>query len=233
MNNVEKVLEIAKAEVGYLEKSKIAYKKDPNILYEKTAGAGSDNYTKYGFDMYKIYPTVIDFPAPWCDAFCDWCFQKAYGVANAKRLIGNFDDYTVNSASLYLRKGALDTNPKVGDQVFFTRNGKANGCYHTGLVYAVDNNYFYTIEGNTSGASGVVANGGGVAKKKYQRSRYEGKVLFGHPKYDVPNDDEITRIAKEVIAGKWGTGSVRRASLTLAGYNYAMVQERVNSLLRK
>ena len=39
---------------------------------------------------------------------------------------------------------------------------------HTGLVYAVDNAYVYTIEGKTSGANGVVANGGGVCKKKYR-----------------------------------------------------------------
>ena len=43
----------------------------------------------------------------------------------------------------------------------------------------------------------------------------------------------IDKIAKEVIAGKWGTGSERRANLTDAGYNYAMVQAKVNDLLKK
>lgn len=234
MNYVEKVLEIAKCEVGYLEKSKAAYKKDPNILFEKTAGAGQDNYTKYGFEMHKIYPTVMDFPAPWCGSFVDWCFQKAYGIATAKSILGrNFDDYTVAACKAYQSKNALGSTSKVGSQVFFTKNGQPSGCYHTGLVYQVDNNYFYTIEGNTSGASGVVANGGGVSKKKYQKSKYKNKALFGYPKYDVADDDEITRIAKEVIAGKWGTGAVRRASLTEAGYNYSIVQDRVNQLLGK
>ena len=46
MNTPDKVLSIAAAEVGYLEKSKAAYTADPNVLYDKTAGAGSDNYTK-------------------------------------------------------------------------------------------------------------------------------------------------------------------------------------------
>lgn len=184
-NTVEKVLDIAAGEVGYLEKSKVAYKKDPSCLDEKTRGAGNDNYTKYGRDMHKVYPAVMDFPAYWCDAFVDWCFYKAYGVANAKKLLcGNFDDYTVASCQLYKNKGALDATPKKGAQVFFTRNGQVSGCYHTGLVYKVDDTYFYTIEGNTSGASGVVRNGGGVAKKKYGIAAYKGKVLFGHPKYD-------------------------------------------------
>ena len=40
-------------------------------------------------------------------------------------------------------------------------------------------------------------------------------------------------IAKEVIAGKWGNGSDRRARLTTAGYNYNEVQSIVNSMLPK
>ena len=185
-NTVDKVLKVAEAEAGYLEKSAAAYKKNPKILDEKTAGAGSDNYTKYGRDMHKIYPSVMDFPAYWCDAFVDWCFYKAYGVCNAKKLLrGNFNDYTVASCQLYKDKGALDTKPAIGDQVFFTKNGQVSGCYHTGIVYKVDNTYFYTIEGNTSVGAVVIRNGGGVAKKKYNIAGYKGKVLFGHPKYDI------------------------------------------------
>ena len=192
-NTVDKVLKIAEAEVDYLEKSVSAYKKNPNILDKKTDGAGSDNYTKYGRDMHKIYPSVMDFPAAWCDAFVDWCFYKAYGVTTAKSLIGgNFDDYTVASCGMYDKKRALHTTPKVGDQVFFTKNGQVKGCYHTGLVYKVDGTNFYTIEGNTSGASGVVANGGGVAKKQYNISSYKGKTLFGRPKYDVKKNTTAT-----------------------------------------
>ena len=66
-NTVDKVIKIATAEVGYLEKSKTAYQKNFKVLDEMTRGAGYDNYTKYGRDMHKIYPSVMDFPAPWCD----------------------------------------------------------------------------------------------------------------------------------------------------------------------
>ena len=185
-NTVDKVLNIALAEEGYLEKSASAYKADPSVLDRKTDGAGYDNYTKYGRDMHAVYPAVMDFPAAWCDAFTDWCFYKAYGVSTAKSLLcGNFDDYTVNSAKKYEEKGALDTTPSVGAQIFFTKNGKPSGCYHTGLVYQIDDTYIYTIEGNTSAGTGVVANGGSVAKKKYVTKNQVGKVLFGHPKYDA------------------------------------------------
>lgn len=233
MNTVDKVLKVALNEVGYLEKSKSAYKKNPDIIYEKTAGAGSDNYTKYGKEMHDIYPKVMDFPAYWCDSFVDWCFYKAYGISTAKSLLGgNFDDYTVASCGMYDKKGALFKEPKVGDQVFFTRNGKPSGCHHTGIVYQVDSTYFYTIEGNTSGASGVVANGGGVTKKKYVLSNYKGKVLFGRPKYDTAHKSNL-EIAQEVIDGKWGVGLDRKNRLINAGYNYAVIQSHVNELLKK
>ena len=231
MNTVDKVIAVATNEVGYLEKSRAAYKKDHNILYNKTAGAGQDNYTKYGYEMHNVYPSVMDFPAAWCDAFVDWCFYTAYGAATAKSLLhGNFDDYTVASASMYAKHDAIDTNVRVGDQVFFTKNGKISGCYHTGIVYAVDNNYFYTIEGNTSNASIVVANGGCVAKKKYYRPNYVKKALFGHPKYDMAKS--FDEVVNAVIRGEYGTGATRRARLTDEGYNYAMVQAEVNKRLK-
>lgn len=184
MYDRNKVIQIASNEVGYLEKSKAAYQQNPAILDQKTAGAGYDNYTKYGRDMHKVYPAVMDFPAAWCDCFVDWCFYKAYGIATAKSLLdGNFDDYTVSSAQMYQRHGALDNKPEVGAQVFFTRNGQVSGCYHTGLVVAVSANgkQITTIEGNTSAVGvAIEANGGCVAKKARSVTAY---TLFGHPNY--------------------------------------------------
>lgn len=175
-NYAKTVIDIALGEVGYLEK------KSNKNLDSKTANAGSANYTKYGRDMHKLYPAVMDFPAAWCDAFVDWCFQKAYGVSNAKGLLGgNFNDYTPGSAQLYKNKNAWGKTPKIGAQIFFTN---ATRICHTGLVYDFDNRYVYTVEGNTSGASGVIANGGGVCKKRYllTNSKIAG---YGYPKYDT------------------------------------------------
>lgn len=190
LNTVDKVLKIAEAEVGYLEK------KSNKHLDDKTANAGSANYTKYGRDMHNIYPSVMDFPAAWCDAFVDWCFYQAYGVCNAKGLLGgNFNDYTPSSANLYKNKKAWYTSPEVGDQIFFKNSQRIN---HTGLVYKVDDKKVYTIEGNTSGASGVVANGGGVCKKSYplNHSKIAG---YGRPKYDKADTSTET---KEVAAAE-------------------------------
>ena len=177
MSVIDKVIKIAENEVGYLEKRTNAQ------LDSKTANAGYNNYTKYGRDMHKIYPSVMDFPAPWCDCFVDWCFYVAYGISTAKSLLGgNFDDYTVASAQMYKNKGAYyKSSPKHGDQIFFRNSTRI--C-HTGLVYKVDNNYVYTIEGNTSAGSEVIPNGGGVFKKKYSLNnpRIDG---YGRPNYNL------------------------------------------------
>lgn len=179
----------------------------------------------------------MDHPAPWCDAFVDWCFQEAYGVSNAKSLLGgNFNDYTVASAQLYKNKNAWYSSPKVGDQIFFKNSQRI--C-HTGLVYKVTDTRVYTIEGNTSGASGVIANGGGVCKKSYALS-YSQIAGYGRPKYDkaesistiTPVKKSINEVAKEVIAGKYGSGVERKKKLEAEGYDYATVQAEVNKILK-
>ena len=42
---------------------------------------------------------------------------------------------------------------------------------------------------------------------------------------------DVTALANEVIAGKWGNGQDRQNRLEAAGYDYAAVQERVNAIL--
>lgn len=187
---IQKVIDIAEAEIGYLEK------KSNKNLDNKTANVGSANYTKYGRDMHNLYPAVMDFPAAWCDAFVDWCFYKAYGVSTAKSLLcGNFDDYTVTSAQLYKNKGSWYKTPKKGDQIFFTN--ASGGICHTGLVVKVTSTQVITIEGNTSSTSGVVANGGCVRKKTYSLS-YSRIAGYGRPAYEkfckngVVNNNTVT-----------------------------------------
>lgn len=172
------VINVALGEIGYIEKKtgELAY------LYDKTANVGSNNYTKYGYEMHNLQPSNMDYPAAWCDAFVDWCFVYAYGASNAKFILsGDFDDYTVRSAALYKATGLWRTkDPKAGDQVFFKNT--SGGICHTGLVYKVDKDYIYTIEGNTSSEIGVVPNGGCVRAKSYPLN-YGRIAGYGRPRY--------------------------------------------------
>lgn len=197
--DINKVINIALGEVGYLEK------KSNKSLDSKTANAGSKNYTKYGKEMHELYPSVMDFPAAWCDCFVDWCFQEAYGVSNAKGLLGgNFNDYTVASAQLYKNKKAWYKSPKVGDQIFFKNSERI--C-HTGLVYKVTATHVYTVEGNTSSAAGVVANGGCVAAKSYLKTN--SKIAgYGRPNYgDQSQFNETPAPAKKNYLEKGDKGN--------------------------
>lgn len=171
-----KVIAIAKAEVGYLEKAT----GDLKYLYDKTANAGDANYTKYGYEMHKTYPKTMDYPAYWCDSFVDWCFMTAYGISSAQFLLaGEFDDYTVASAQLYKNKKAWHRTPEAGDQVFFKNSARI--C-HTGLVVEVRDGKIITVEGNTSSGKEIVRNGGAICMKEYAigNPRIAG---YGRPAY--------------------------------------------------
>ena len=189
------VIKIARAEVGYLEKA------SNKNLDSKTANAGSKNYTKYARDLDKIagFYNGRKQGYAWCDVFADWCFVKAFGAAAAKKLLCQPDkslgagcEYSMR---YYKNKNQLYTSPKAGDQIFFK---DANGdVIHTGIVYKVDNTYVYTVEGNTSSSSGVVANGGCVREKKYKLS-YNRIAGYGRPAYDVKKAAvAITTAAKD------------------------------------
>ena len=52
-------------------------------------------------------------------------------------------------------------------------------------------------------------------------------------KANQPQVKSVNTIAKEVIAGKWGNGGIRKRRLEQAGYNYNQIQKEVSRLLRK
>ena len=178
-----KVIEIAQAEVGYLEK-----KTNAN-LSSKTENAGYNNYTKYARDFDEKYPNFYNGKKngySWCDVFVDWCFVKAFGVDNALKLLGqplkSCGAGCSWSARYFKNINRFYKTPKVGDQIFF-KDSSGEPC-HTGIVYKVTATKVYTVEGNTSSARGVVANGGAVATKSYSRN-YNRIYGYGRPKYDA------------------------------------------------
>lgn len=154
---IQRLIDIAVGEIGYLEKA------SSDGLDSKTENAGSGNYTKYWRDIYPAYQAQ-----PWCACFVSWVFKKAFGEETAKELLKHWPYvYCPTLASLFSKHA----DPAVGDIVIFYRNGTFT---HTGIVIAVSGDYFETVEGNTSGAFGIVENGGGVWKKAYYNSQLPG-----------------------------------------------------------
>lgn len=170
---------IALGEVGYLEKQ------SRRQLYEKHTNPGDENYTKYAreMDILFCFYRGVKQGYPWCDVFVDWCFVQAYGVIAGRKLLcqpilskGAGCRY---SYGYYAQAGRLVDSPQEGDQIFFRREGRI--C-HTGLVTGVKDGRVYTVEGNTSDAEGIVANGGCVAQKSYALDD-PGIAGYGRPDY--------------------------------------------------
>lgn len=191
--DVQKLLNIALNEVGYLEKETY------NQLDEKTANAGDENYTKYQRDLAKLnYFNGSKKGIAWCAVFVCWCFVQAFGKVAALTLLcqpssGNCGAGCQSAMNYFKKKDQFyKSNPRPGDQIIFLSKDKTEAS-HTGLVYKVDATYVYTVEGNTSSASGVIANGGAVATKKYKLT-YDRIAGYGRPNYEgvEMNDTEAT-----------------------------------------
>lgn len=164
---IDALIACAENEVGYLEK------KSNSQLDDKTANAGYNNYTKYWRDVYPQYQAQA-----WCAAFVSWCMMKTFGLEVAKKLLKHWPYvYCPTLGSLFTKYA----NPQRGDIVIFYRNGTFT---HTGLVTKVEGDKFYTIEGNTSAGTSIIANGGGVCAKSYYNSNLPG-TKFCRPDYSI------------------------------------------------
>lgn len=199
----QKVIDVLLGEVGYLEKA------SNSQLDSKTGNAGYANYTKYARDLDALgyFYNGPKQGYAYCDITVDWAFVQAYGVDAAlyllcqpKKSAGAGCTY---SAQYYKAKGQFYTkNPQPGDQIFF---GTAAECTHTGLVYKVDNSKVYTVEGNTSGASGVIANGGGVCKKSYSLN-YSKIHGYGRPNWNGSAPSTSSSTVKETTNANGSSG---------------------------
>jgi hypothetical protein len=174
MRQIDKLIDVALGEVGYLEKASLSE------LDGKTKNAGDKNYTRYWRDIKPAWQGQ-----PWCACFVSWCARQA-GIG--EDVLPAFFD--CDAGMLWFRKRGQfvergEGAPLSGDVVFF---GVVGDSTHVGLVTEVKNR-IYTIEGNTSSAPGVVPNGGAVVKKSYLLSH--PKIIgYGRPLYG--RDDVVT-----------------------------------------
>lgn len=181
------VLAVALSQVQYMESNS-------SSDLSGTTG-GSSNYTEYcynfGYDVGQNYA--------WCAAFVTWCLRQSgvntVGTGSSNLARSHLGDsryiYCEISCGFWVSqlqkcgywKGSNGRfggtyAPKPGDLIFF-ENGGDSWADHIGMVVYYDSSTgkVYTVEGNTSGASGVVANGGRVAFKSYS---YSSTSIYGY-----------------------------------------------------
>ena len=172
------VVAIAEAEIGYCEKA------SNSQLNDKTANAGSGNWTKYGayfdamrgeYEYYNGSKNGFD----WCDQFVDFCFAQAFGVDDGRKVLyqpmRSCGAGCAWSASYFRENGAFYSTPKVGDQIFFGPKGNES---HTGIVVDVSSDKVVTVEGNANNK---------VMRRTYSRS--DGNIAgYGRPNFSLVAD---------------------------------------------
>lgn len=191
MTPAERVIATAVAEIGYLEKATNAR------LDDKTANAGTNNWTKFARDLDNLGDVFNGRKNgyDWCGVFVTWCFVQAFGKELGQKLLcqppRSLAAGVKYAANYFKNKGQFHTGgPQPGDQIFFY-GSTTDVWQHTGLVEKVEGGKVYTIEGNTTGASGVVYNGGGVARKSYALN-YGRIAGYGRPDWTLIEEDIMT-----------------------------------------
>lgn len=201
----------------------------------------SDGSFRSIIDLYNSYkgalPRGIRMQYNWSWCACTW---SALAIA-----LGYTDIMPIEISCGELIKKAKEMGcweendgyiPSPGDAILYDWNDNGKGDNtgwpdHVGTVeyVNVESGYFVVIEGNY-----------GNAVKKRTMS-INGKYIRGFitPKYDddliiydyVVVSKDVDTIAREVIAGVWGSGDKRKKALENKGFNYEEIRKRVNEIL--
>ena len=156
---------------------------------------------------------------PWCCTFVTWLFKEDQSLCKKSASC-------IDLLSYFEKKGQVVKTPKAGDIVFFKYSTNTRRTNHVGIVERVEGKTVFTIEGNTSVTSND--NGGKVMRRR----RTSNMVAFARPAYQSQTTKSVDEIAHEVISGEWGNGEARKKALKDAGYDYEIIRQRVNEILR-
>lgn len=197
----------------------------------------SDGSHKVIIDTYNGHtPRARGYKVTYTDAWCA-TFVSACAIATGMEDLIPLEcscNYMISgfkSAGIWIEDESV--TPKPGYIIFYDWEDSGSGdnrgsSDHVGIVESVSSGKITVIEGNYSNS---VKRRTLSVNAKYIRG-------YGAPKYDVEvsttpitSTKTIDELAREVLNGKWGNGSDRKTRLTKAGYNYDVVQSRVNEIV--
>lgn len=198
----------------------------------------SDGSYKFIIDIYNSvgpFPRSTKMQYGWAWCACTWsALAKKLGYTEIMPVEISCREIIKIAQSMGIWVENDSYIPKPGDAILYDweDNGVGDNTGnpdHIGTVIEVYGSYMVIEEGNYSDS---------VKKRTVS---INGKFIRGFitPKYtnntvSAPKQEsglDIETVAREVIAGKWGTGLVRKANLEKAGYKYDAVQKKVNEIL--
>lgn len=104
---------------------------------------------------------------PWPKVFVDGCFTETFGVETTRKLLCDYQDPVIgNSANQYRDKDLYFDVPRIGDLAIIRHSSGA--ASHTGIVFDMDADSIYTVEGDVVLESGTQR--AQVVKRKHLRS---------------------------------------------------------------
>ncbi|MCC2278881.1 CHAP domain-containing protein [Streptomyces sp. ET3-23] len=196
MGDAQNIIKIAKAEVGY---------------HEGWSDGHWNNHQRYS-------PAVPGLEwsqnQAWCATFVSWCAMQA-GLAGLYPRTAS----CATGVDWFKQRKRFSAYPAVGSQIFFGSGGGA----HTGLVYAYDDDFVYTIEGNTN-ADGSAEGDGVYLKKRERRSSYV--YGYGYPAFaqGIDSADPAWK-GKAPSVAKPGSGVVALATGVAPGAHHPQVRD--------
>ncbi len=236
-DNVTDVLAIALSQLGYHEGSGTG---------DMAGNSGSSgNYTEYNYNMGKsLIGAYGGSTYPWCASFISWCLYQSHCTDQGKesdmcrnhvgdsryiwREIG-CGAWTPNLQSAgYFKKAAHKGGtytPKSGDLIFFRNNA------HIGIVLYCEGSTVYTVEGNTSDASGLEPEGGGVYFKNYSLS---STLIDGYGAMPYVSNNNVKKIdysGKNPTAGYYIANATKYVYADQACTKYAFYNNGVQCYL--
>lgn len=200
MASVEKFIDIAKAEVGN----------------------GGTKYRKwfYGSEQSGV---------AWCAIFVSWCLAKL-GITGIKTDGAGCFAREYQSRGKWYESEYSDssTTPMVGDIVTFVWNyaGRYNSedkyySDHVGIIYAVDNNYVYTIEGNAGNSNDTSS----VKLKSYSR---KNGCINGYFRLNEFTKEESEDNYMEVKKGDKNEFVLAYKSLLIQARKFGLIKQHVD-----
>lgn len=144
--------------------------------------------------------------------------------------------YTGNMYNAFIKSGFKDVTTSVnlstakglerGDVLLIHNKYHQHTAIYCGNLCEVEASI--NEKGKTTGGTTGDQTGREIYIRNYRPNFYTTVLRYT----GNSSSDSIDKIARDVIAGKYGNGAVRKRGLEEKGYNYLQVQKRVNQIIR-
>ena len=191
---------------------------DLTKIAKSEIGNNGSKYRKWFYNRTSDYYGVN-----WCAVFISWLYNQIGGLN--KYIVktdgaGTVARYSDGKYGKWYEPNEI--TPKEGDIVMFRWGGSYTDKYHSdhlGYIYNADNNYIYTIEGNTG------SNNADYSSVMYKRYSKSNSVINGYYRPDYSKESEEMNFTK----GDKSDGVLAYKSMLIQANTLGLITQKVNA----